>query len=230
MTLVERMTIQRERVAEAALSAGRRPQEVTLIAVSKGHCVEAIRTLAEVGVEDFGESYVQEWKSKAAQLSRGIRWHYIGGLQSNKARELVNDVTLIHSIDRIRLARELDRRASAPQDVLLQVDLGGEDAKGGCPPEALSDLLHACLQSDTLRPTGLMTLPPWDEDPEAARPLFRRLRELRDALQEELSREDDFLAARFQHLSMGMSHDAHVAIAEGATHVRIGSAIFGPRA
>ena len=209
----------RERLARAAERAGRRPDDVLLIAVSKTVEVERIRAAVAAGITALGENRVQEAKSKIAELGRPAAWHLIGHLQSNKARDAVELFDLIHSLDRLELARELERRAGARGQVveaLLQVNVGGEASKGGVGPDAVGETLDAIGKLPHVRVRGLMTIPPEVERPEDARPWFRRLRELgeRHGLRE---------------LSMGMSHDFEVAVQEGATMVRVGTAIFGPR-
>jgi PLP dependent protein len=209
----------RERLARAAERAGRRPDDVLLIAVSKTVEVERIRAAVAAGITALGENRVQEAKSKIAELGRPAAWHLIGHLQSNKARDAVELFDLIHSLDRLELARELERRAGARGQVveaLLQVNVGGEASKGGVGPDAVGETLDAIGKLPHVRVRGLMTIPPEVERPEDARPWFRRLRELgeRHGLRE---------------LSMGMSHDFEVAVEEGATMVRVGTAIFGPR-
>jgi PLP dependent protein len=209
----------RERLARAAERAGRRPDDVLLIAVSKTVEVERIRAAVAAGITALGENRVQEAKSKIAELGRPAAWHLIGHLQSNKARDAVELFDLIHSLDRLELARELERRAGARGQVveaLLQVNVGGEASKGGVGPDAVGETLDAIGKLPHVRVRGLMTIPPEVERAEDARPWFRRLRELgeRHGLGE---------------LSMGMSHDFEVAVEEGATMVRVGTAIFGPR-
>jgi pyridoxal phosphate enzyme (YggS family) len=209
----------RERLARAAERAGRRPTDVLLIAVSKTVEVERIRAAVEAGVAALGENRVQEAKGKIAELGQPVAWHLIGHLQTNKARDAVELFDVIHSLDRVELARELERRAGARGQVveaLLQVNVGGESSKGGVGPDAVSETLDAIGKLPHLRVRGLMTIPPEVERADDARPWFRRLRELgeRHGLPE---------------LSMGMSHDFEVAVEEGATMVRVGTAIFGPR-
>jgi hypothetical protein len=225
----------RGRVAACARRAGRRPEDVTLIAVSKTHAAEAVRRALVAGVADFGENRVQEAEEKIVAVGDGAggaerpRWHLIGHLQSNKARRAVKLFDLIHTVDSTELLERLERmcveegRAELP--VLLQVDLAGEETKAGAPPEALPELAARAAICTHVRLAGLMTLPPFDEETERVRPYFRRLRELRD----ELFERGAFGEGRGE-LSMGMSHDFEVAIEEGATMVRVGTAIFGRRA
>ena len=227
--LRQRLQRVRERVVAAADRVNRRPDDVTLVAVSKTHPAEVIREAIEAGVTDLGENRVQEADVKITDVGRGsARWHLIGHLQSNKARRAVELFDVIHSVDSAALAQRLDRvcgevdRKELP--VLIQVDLGKESTKSGAAESELAEIVEAIKQSRIVRLQGLMTLPPYFDDPEEARPFFRRLRELRD----ELSAEGAFGDAGGE-LSMGMTHDYEVAIEEGATMVRVGTAIFGAR-
>ena len=219
----------RARVAAAAKRCGRSPAEVTLIAISKTHPASVIKALIELGATDLGENRVQEAEGKIPQVGRtSARWHLVGHLQANKARRALTLFNVIHSLDSIELARRLDRlcvelgRQSLP--LLIQVDLGHEETKSGIDEKQLPQLLETVRQLERLDLIGLMTLPPFFDDPEQARPYFRRLRQLRD----ELARDGAF-GNRSGELSMGMTHDFEVAIQEGATMVRIGTAIFGER-
>jgi pyridoxal phosphate enzyme (YggS family) len=210
----------RERIGAAAARAGRDPGEILLVGVAKAVDLERIRQALAAGLPALGENRVQEAREKVAALGRPVPWHMVGHLQTNKAREAVALFDLIHSLDRLDLARELDRRARAagqPVQVLLQVNLAGEPTKGGFAPSEVKGALEALAGLPGLRARGLMTIPPPGGEPGASRPWFRRLRELRDE-------------AGLEHLSMGMSDDFEVAVEEGATIVRIGTAIFGPRA
>ena len=204
--------------SRAANSAGRDPASVTLIAVSKIKPAADVVAAYEAGQRDFGESYVQEFQTKRAELPElpGARFHLIGHLQSNKSRIAAELFDAVHTIDSQKLARRLNDQTSKPLDVFLEVKLSQEEAKHGMAPDeigAVKDFVAGC---PNLRLRGLMTMPPWSEDPEVARPYFRRLREL--AQQHDL-----------HELSMGMSHDFEVAIEEGSTLVRVGTAIFGKR-
>ena len=228
-TLAERISQIRLRMAAAALRASRPPEQVTLLAVSKTHPPEMVREAATAGVIDFGENKVQEAEEKIPQVGRdSVRWHLIGHLQSNKARKAVELFDAIHSLDSVALARKLERacekgdRAQLP--VLVQVDLGKEVTKSGVTEDELLEILDALKQCRRLRLQGLMTLPPFYDNSEEVRPFFRRLRELRD----ELRRLGAFGDGSGE-LSMGMTHDFEVAIEEGATIVRVGTAIFGER-
>lgn len=202
-------------------AAARRDDErpVTLVAVSKKQPNEAIVQAHAAGCLDFGENYVQELANKAAALPSSVRWHFIGHLQRNKvAALLATRPTLIHGVDSERLLRAIDTRAEHGCDVLLQVDVSGEASKSGCAPNAVQALVDLAGSLPKVRVRGLMTMPPAGE-PESSRRYFRKLRELADAVGRDVLPE----------LSMGMSHDFEVAIEEGATLVRVGSAIFGAR-
>jgi hypothetical protein len=218
----------RARMAEAAGRSGRRPEDVRLIAVSKTHPIDAIRAAAEAGQLDFGENKVQEALQKVAQSTdTRLRWHLIGHLQSNKAKKAAAAVGCIHAIDSVDLLRRVDQAAGAAGrtvDVLVQVDLALEDTKHGAPVDEVPGLVAAAGECRAASLVGLMLLPPLAENPEEARPWFARLRGLRDTLHER-----GVAGPRFRELSMGMSHDFEVAIEEGATMVRVGTAIFGER-
>ena len=225
----ERLAEVCRRIERSARGAGRDPAEVRLIAVSKTHPPEALRRAIDAGVTDLGENRVQEADAKIREVGRDrARWHLIGHLQANKARRAVQLFDVIHSLDSPALAERLDRlceesgREELP--VLIQVDLAGEATKSGVGEGELDGLAERVVACRRLRLSGLMALPPFFEDAEQARPFFRRLRELRDRLGERGS----FGTARGE-LSMGMSHDYEVAIEEGATYVRVGTAIFGER-
>jgi len=209
----------RERIARAAERAGRRAEDVLLVGVSKTVDVGRIRAAVGAGLGALGENRVQEARDKIADVGRSVQWHLVGHLQTNKVRDALELFDVIHSVDRIDLARELDRRARAKGrtiDAFVQVNVGGELSKGGWPPEAVETAVQAVAALAGLKLRGLMTIPPAVERPEDARGWFRTLRKLaeRHGLSE---------------LSMGMSADFEVAIEEGATMVRIGTAVFGPR-
>jgi pyridoxal phosphate enzyme (YggS family) len=228
--IADRVAAVRERIARAAARAGRRPQDVTLVAVSKTFPPEAVREAFAAGLRDFGENRVQEAEGKVAALSAeraaGLRWHLVGHLQSNKARKAVPLFDLVHSLDGADLGRRLEHIAAEQQRrlrALVQVDLAGEASKSGLAEGELFSALEDLRELKAVSVVGLMVLPPFEEEPERARPFFRRLRELRD----EAARRS-LLGG--QELSMGMSHDFEVAIEEGATIVRVGTAIFGERA
>ncbi len=227
--LRERLDEVREKIATGARRCGREPDEITLVAVSKTHPVSVVSEALGVGVTDFGENRIQEAESKIAALrDEAARWHLIGHLQANKARRAVRLFDVVHTLDSVSLAHRLDR-SCAEEDrgefpVLIQVDLAGESTKSGVPATGLTELVEFVNQCSRLRFQGLMTLPPFSEDPERVRPFFRRLRDLRDELQ-----TAGHFGDRRGELSMGMSHDFEVAIEEGATIVRVGTAIFGER-
>ena len=215
------------RIADACRTSGRRRTDVELVAVSKGHGPEAIRAFHALGVRDFGESYAQEWQGKADALERDVRWHFIGHLQSNKVRVLADRVALVHSVDRPSLLRELDRRSERPCEILLQLNVGEDPAKSGAAPDQMFDLVEHALRSERLELRGLMTIPALVDDPEATRPVFARLREAGERIRARWP--DHPRLARFDQLSMGMTDDFHIAIEEGATLVRVGTALFGAR-
>jgi len=228
--LAERLARVRAQLADAAGKAGRAAEEVRLIAISKTHPPDVVRHLIELGATDVGENRVQEAEEKIIEIGRDkVRWHLVGHLQANKARRAVNLFDVIHSLDSIDLARRLDRLCEEEgRDklrVLIQVDLGHEETKSGIEETALSQLVDSLAELSRLELIGLMTLPPFFDNPEDSRPFFRRLRELRD----ELSRQGAFQDGKTE-LSMGMTQDFAVAIEEGATMVRVGTAIFGERA
>ena len=218
----------RARIQRAAQDAGRGAQAVRLLAVSKTFDLDHVRAAAAAGQEDFGENRVQEALQKidrSADLK--IRWHLIGTLQSNKVRKAVPRFSAIHSVDSLRLLEAIDAAATdagtAPE-LLVQVDLAGETTKHGAPPAEAMDIVRAAAGCRSARCVGLMTIPPFFEDPEDARPYFAQLRDLRATLLKEGLDE-----ALLRELSMGMSHDFEIAVQEGATIVRLGTAIFGKR-
>lgn len=225
MSIAEALETVRAQLQDAAHAAGRDPKAVQLLAVSKRKPVQDIVAAYEAGQRDFGENYGQELLTKAAELSHleGLRWHHIGHLQRNKVKPLVPVTALLHGVDRPSLVQELDKRAAAAGrrlEVLIQVNVAGEQSKSGCTPGELTALLDAIASSEHVVARGLMTMPPYVDDPEEARPHFARLRELRD---------QHGGPSQLPELSMGMTHDYAVAVAEGATIVRIGTAIFGAR-
>jgi pyridoxal phosphate enzyme (YggS family) len=216
------------RIGAAARRAGREAGEITLIAVSKTFGADHVRAAWQAGQRDFGENKVQEALQKIAETAdTPIRWHLIGHLQSNKARKAAVPFAAIHSVDSVELLQRLDAAAAeggATPDVLVQVDLAGEDTKFGAPVDTARSIVDTALACRAVRLAGLMLLPPWNEDQEQTRPWFSRLRALRDEwIAEGVPRD------ALRHLSMGMSHDFEAAIEEGATMVRVGTAIFGSR-
>lgn len=222
-----RLTGVRDRIARAAGRAGRDPASIRLVAVSKTFPSDHIRALADTGQLDFGENKVQEGLAKIERTADlGLRWHLIGYLQSNKAKHAPR-FHVIHSIDGASLLRKVDAAATAAGrtvDVLLQIDLAREPTKHGVSPDGLTPILEIAKDCPSARVKGLMLLPPASEDPEATRPYFAAARALRTTLLTE-GADPEMLS----ELSMGMSHDFEVAVEEGATMVRVGSAIFGPR-
>jgi PLP dependent protein len=215
----------RAAMAAAAHKAGRDPAAVRLVAVSKTVDLERIRAAMAAGQDLFGENYLQEAKTKIDALGRQVSWHLVGHLQTKKAKGAVELFDLIHALDRVKLARALEAAAARlgkVQDVLIQVNQGGEETKSGVAPEAAPELLREIARLPHLRVLGLMTMPPWFSDPEKVRPYFRALRELRDRLR-------DQSGLPLPELSMGMSGDYAAAVEEGATLVRVGTAIFGRR-
>jgi pyridoxal phosphate enzyme (YggS family) len=224
-----RLAAIRARIAAAAKNCRRDPEEVTLIAISKTHPASVIKSVIEFGALDIGENRIQEAEGKISEVGRdAARWHLVGHLQANKARRAVNLFDVIHSLDSLDLARRLDRlckeEGREKLAVLVQVDLGHEETKSGIDESELSHLVENLGPLHRLEFTGLMTLPPFFDDPEQSRPFFRRLRQLRD----ELAARGAF-GSRKGELSMGMTNDFEVAIEEGATMVRVGTAIFGER-
>jgi pyridoxal phosphate enzyme (YggS family) len=213
-----------ERIAAAAARSGRRPADVTLVAVTKTQPVERIRQAYDLGLRDFGENRLEEAESKHTQLPADARWHMVGHIQSRKAARAVQPYRLVHSLDNLKLAVRLDRFASeaaAILSVLLEVNVSGEAAKYGFPPERIHDAVEQIMDLHHVRIQGLMAMAPVVPTAEAARPVFVALRVLRDSLTRSFPEVD------WSHLSMGMSDDFEVAIEEGATIVRIGRAIFG---
>lgn len=224
----ENVTRVRERIDAACRRAGRRAEEVRLIAISKTFPSEAIRGAFEAGLRDFGENRVQEAATKRPALSDlPITWHLVGHLQANKAKPARELFHWVHSVDSFRLAERLDRMTESPSDrlpVLVEVNLGGEETKSGVPGGELAPLLEAVSGLATVEVRGLMVIPPFADDPEQTRPYFRRLRELAATVAAR-----NLPGVSMRELSMGMSHDFEVAIEEGATMVRVGTAIFGAR-
>ncbi len=229
MTIAERWGTVTARVAAACERAGRAPGDVAVIAVSKTQPADAIRQASAAGATEFGENYAQELAAKVSELAAAapphpVHWHFIGKLQRNKARLVAGRVALIHAVDSVELAEEIARRAQgAVQPILLAINLAGEASKTGVTADAALAIARSLAAIEGVSLDGLMTMPPPADAPEASRPHFAGLRALRDRLSDSLGRA-------LPVLSMGMSHDFEVAIACGATHVRIGTAIFGSRA
>ncbi len=220
-SIAARLQAVRARIAEACVRASRDPSDVTLVAVSKMHDTSAVRAAYEAGQRIFGENYVRELRDKAHALEdlSGLRFHFIGHLQRNKVKDVIDVASCIETVDSVRLVEAVSQRATARGvsiDVMVQVNVAGETQKAGCAPEELDSVLDVVRDSPVLRLSGLMTIPPGDPDPERSRPHFRALRALAEA-------------RGIHGLSMGMSADLEVAIEEGATLVRVGTAIFGAR-
>ncbi len=225
--VAERLSDVRRRLGEACMRVGRDPDDVTLLGISKRQPLERVHAAIAAGLKVLGENQVQEAVTKSAQLPVDVEWHLVGHLQSNKTKPAVRLFGTIHSIDRLKIARKIDqeaRRQDQRIDGFVQVNLGDEPTKHGYASDGLAEAMRPLAEFEHLRIVGLMAIPPYEEDLEAARGWFRELRQLRDEIG----------ARPAWHgwpgwLSMGMSHDAEVAIEEGATHVRVGTAIFGER-
>jgi PLP dependent protein len=231
MSLPENIASIRQRIAAAARRAGRRPEEIALMAVTKTHPPERIREAHAAGLRLFGENRVQEFAGKAPALAdlAGAEWHMIGHLQTNKAGKTAELFSAVESVDSLKLAEKLDAAArplNKKLSVLIEINVGGEEAKSGVAPDSreLDELLRSAPRFDALEFRGLMTVPPFADDPEQARPYFRALRDLRDSI---AARK--LPAVSMDLLSMGMSHDFEVAVEEASTCVRVGTAIFGER-
>ncbi|MBS3942774.1 MAG: YggS family pyridoxal phosphate-dependent enzyme [Dethiobacter sp.] len=223
MMLEQNLQRVRKEIAAAARRSGRDPGDVRLVAVTKTVGVESVRQAAALGLKDFGENRLQEAREKVAAFPE-LCWHFIGRLQSNKVKDVITHFTLIHSLDRFSLAEELQRcgdRLDLEFAALVQVNVAGEDSKSGLDPSELPDFLDALRRMPRIKVEGLMTMAPWADDPEEVRPVFRQLWELR--------RKYRSPEMNLPHLSMGMTGDFAVAVEEGATMVRIGSALFGVR-
>lgn len=222
--LEERIADVYRRITEACQRVGRKSSEVKLVAVSKEISADQIKDALAAGLRAFGENRVQDFMKKYEVLGDQVEWHFIGHLQRNKAKYLIGKVKIIHSLDNIRLAATLNRLSEVqghPWQVLVQVNVSGEATKFGIAPSELSDFLDELRDMKGIKVCGLMTIAPYCEEPEEVRPVFRQLRELK----EKMEQEKPWL--ELKHLSMGMSNDFEVAVEEGATLVRIGSALFG---
>ncbi|NBC17001.1 MAG: YggS family pyridoxal phosphate-dependent enzyme [Bacteroidetes bacterium] len=230
--IAERLADVRDRIAQACDRAGRSPDEITLVSVTKTFPLDAIEHARSLGLHDFGENKVQEMVAKAeeepGELNGGtLRWHMIGHLQRNKAKDVVAHADLFHALDSPRLAKELNKRARKADRVmpcLVQVNVSGEDSKYGIHPDETHDYLDSLAQYPHLHILGLMTLAEPTEDPEDVRPQFRQMRRLAETYD-----ATDNPRVEMRYLSMGMSGDFEVAVEEGATHLRLGTALFGPR-
>jgi pyridoxal phosphate enzyme (YggS family) len=223
--LEERIALVKDRIRRAAEKAGRSPESVQLVAVSKRHSAEAVKEAYRLGLRAFGENYAQELVSKAAEVGGlpGIAWHMIGHLQTNKARIVAPVIATLHTVDSIYVASEIGKRAARLGrniEVLIEVNVAKDPAKSGCSPTELQSIIDAVRACPALTLRGIMTMPPHTDDPEQARPFFAGLRALQTL---------HGGVATLPELSMGMSHDLEAAIAEGATIVRVGTAIFGER-
>ena len=220
MSVAEQLTRVRERMAAACRRAGRSPDEMTLVGVSKGVPAQRVAEAYAAGLQDMGENRVQEAADKIEALAaQGVRprWHLVGHLQTNKAKTVTGLFAILHSVDSVRLAQALSRRAREPLPILLEVNVAQEASKFGFTPQEVASALRSIVDLPNLDVRGLMTIAPQTDQPESVRPVFQRLRELRDEL-------------GLRELSMGMTNDFEVAIEEGATMVRVGRAIFGERA
>jgi len=228
MDLESNLNSVRQRIENAAAKVGRDLSEIKLVAVTKKVEVERILKARNYGINTFGENYAQEFRDKfkvlEQEVDEEIKWHYIGQLQKNKIKYIVGKVELIHSLDSLSVAKEINKKAESlgiKVPVLIEVDIGGEESKGGIDPSKLEEFLNELSSLSAINVQGLMTMPPYFDNAEMARPYFSRLRELRDSLLASFS--------ELKELSMGMSGDFEVAIEEGATIIRVGSAIFGER-
>ena len=228
MSITQNIAEIRGRIAEAAERSGRSPEDILLIAVTKLHEPDEIEEAIATGITDIAENKVQEIQKKYDQIVSPVKWHLIGHLQTNKVKYIIDKVVMIHSVDSLKLAEEIDKRAAAAgktMDVLLQVNAAHEESKFGLDPkdvpQVMLDILNAC---PNVRIRGLMHMAPWSEDPEEIRPYFKEVKDLFDTLSQVKHPNADF-----KFLSMGMSHDFETAIEEGANIVRIGTSIFGER-
>ena len=226
-TIRENIEKVRENIAEAALRSGRDPSDISLMGVTKTVDDDRIMEAIHCGIDMLGENYVQEGKRKIDKMGKSVEWHMIGHLQTNKAKYVVRLFDMIHSVDRMKLARELDKKSRAADcimKILVEVNISGEESKNGVAKDKAVDLVKEIASLENLSIQGLMTMPPWFDDPEDARPYFVALRELRDKIAGE-----NIEGVEMAELSMGMSGDFPVAVEEGATIVRVGRAIFGER-
>lgn len=224
-TITNNLHAVRARIDGAARRCGRRPEDVKLVAVSKAHPAAAIREAFKAGQCVFGENYVQELIAKKDELADlDIEWHFVGHLQRNKVKYIISFIRCIHSVDSIRLAEEIERRANDRIDCLIEVNLAEEASKTGIPPAGVKELAAAISKMEKIALKGLMTLPPLSADPERSRPYFRRLRTILDEINEK-----GIYPQRVTELSMGMTADLDAAIEEGATIIRVGTGIFGER-
>ncbi len=215
----------RERVRRSAERSGRTAEDITLIAVTKTHPPETVREAVENGITDIGENRVQEAEKKHSELTElPVRWHFIGHIQRNKVKNVLRFSSILHSVDSVGLAGEIDKRTVQPVDIFVEINIGEEEAKSGIYAEEAIDFLKKIRKFPNLNCLGLMAIPPWMDDPEDARPYFRSMAEI----QREVNRMSVF-DTPLSELSMGMTDDFETAVEEGATMVRVGRAIFGPR-
>jgi len=227
MDILKNIHVVRDRIKKAALSVGRDPSEITLIGVTKKKSVKLIQEAADNNLLNFGENYVQEAREKVSKINGEVTWHFIGRLQTNKAKYVVSLFDIIHSVDSLKLANEINKQAQKSNkhiNILLEVNLAEEETKAGFSDETIFSAIEDIADLPYINIHGLMTMPPFFNDPEKARPYFKKLKELRDSINRSLKN-----TRPLQHLSMGMSNDYEVAVQEGATIVRIGTAIFGQR-
>lgn len=225
--VIDNLLSVKERIEEAALKAGRDPSEIKLVAVSKTVGVEKIKEAVSAGATILGENYVQEAKKKIEEIGRQVEWHMIGHLQTNKVKQAIGLFDMIQSVDRIGLAKEIDKRAKQLDKrvrVLIEVNISGEAAKSGVEREMATSLVSEIANLENVTVEGLMTMPPYFTDPQDARPYFESLRDLKVEIERQ-----GFANISMKELSMGMSNDFEIAIEEGATIVRVGTAIFGER-
>jgi len=224
-TIEERLHRIEERIAAACDRAGRDPSEVNLLPVSKTHPPDIVSEAAQLGLTVFGENRIQEARKKIPMCPGHLKWHLIGHLQTNKAKYVPRLFEMVHSVDSMRVLDALEKSCSDSgriMQVMIEVNMAGEGSKFGISPEALPDLLLKANEMPHIEPVGLMTMPPFREDPEKVRPIFRETRLLRDSAADETG-------IPLEHLSMGMTHDFEVAIEEGSTWIRIGTGLFGKR-
>jgi pyridoxal phosphate enzyme (YggS family) len=224
-SIVDNLKSIQDRIANAAYKAGRDPAEITLVAVSKTKPASMIREAYEAGHRSFGENYAQEMAAKAGELKGlDISWHFIGHLQRNKAKLVAPIASYVETVDSAKLAEALNAKSDRPLDILVEINIGAEDTKSGVGEDELPGFFEELKVFDKLKVRGLMIIPPYIPDPEAARPHFIKLREIMARLNEQ-----NIVGSPLTELSMGMSHDFETAIEEGATIVRVGTAIFGER-
>lgn len=225
MPLKDRITEVKQRIEDACARSGRSPDGVQLIAVTKYVSLETTQAVLDLGIDQIGENRWQDAKEKWEALGHRGTWHFIGHLQTNKVKDVIGRFRWLHSLDRLSLAKEIEKRAA--QDgrrisCLIQLNVSGEESKHGMEPKELSDFIEQVLQMKHLDLRGLMTMAPYSDDPEEARPIFRELRNLQEDMRKRFGKE-----LQLDHLSMGMSNDFEVAIEEGATMVRLGSVLVG---